>query len=121
MGAWPVSSVSIFEKFLNAVSRIACITTTSDSLQHVADTHFEGGKFADPAEKGIFAAGESTVSLVSEAEATVPYALGSSVQARTVFAGRLVGFEQGTGQGTMLYTVVTNTADRLLTACPGVP
>jgi len=99
----------------------SCITTTANSLQHIVDTHIEGGPFANPAEKGIFAPGESPAGLVSEAESTAPYGLSKSAQARTVFAGRLVGFERSTGQGTMLYTVVTNMADRLLTAYPGVP
>ncbi|MGD1052670.1 MAG: polymorphic toxin-type HINT domain-containing protein [Candidatus Dormibacteria bacterium] len=97
------------------------INSTASALQHIQDTHFEGGPDFDPATKGMFADGESPAQLVADADGTAPYTLQSGALARTVWAGRLVGFEQGTGQGTMVYTVITNAGGRLLTAYPGVP
>jgi RHS repeat-associated protein len=98
------------------------ITRNPSDIEHVMNYHFEAGAFADPAKKSIFARGEDLSSLVDAAEQVTPVAQqGGGTYARIVWAGRMVGFERLTGQGTMTYTVITRADGSLVTAYPGIP
>jgi hypothetical protein len=98
-----------------------CLNASARALQHIQDTHFEDGPDFNPATKGMFTSDEDPAQLIADAADTEPTTLSSGAQARTVWAGRLVGYEQGTGQGTSLYTVISNSAGKVMTAYPGVP
>jgi hypothetical protein len=98
----------------------SCISVSQQDAQHVLDRHFEGGRLADPAKKSIFASGEDVNALAGEASSVPAVPQPNGRYARTVFAGRLVGFERGTGQGTMVFTTITRSDDSLVTAFPGM-
>jgi hypothetical protein len=79
----------------------SCISSAANDVQHVLDRHFEGGALANPLYKSISSNSLTVPNLISDAEAVSPYIQDNGNLAREVFAGRLVGSEQGRGQGTM--------------------
>jgi len=96
------------------------ITITAKGLSHVLATHIIGGAEVT-AGKSIFAAGTNIPELVKAAESVAPVAqAGRGTFVRVVDAGRVVGttFE---GVATSTYTVITNAANELITAFPGLP
>jgi hypothetical protein len=97
------------------------ITQTARRIQHILDRHVERGRLANPALKSIFANGENPADLVSAAESVARTAHTGCYFQRIVFADSLIGCEQGTGQGTFTYTVITNAADHLVTVFLRVP
>jgi hypothetical protein len=101
------------------VHNAGCINASPKAVNHVLETHFEGGAAADIATKSIFAGGQDFASLLSRAETVAPYVQKGGNLVREVFAEGLAGFERGTGQGTMFYTVVTTPRDALVTMFPG--
>jgi hypothetical protein len=71
--------------------------------------------------KSVFSAGEDVKALIVAAEATKPVQQAAGNFERIVDAGRVIGIDRATGQPTTVYTVITNSADKLVTAFPGRP
>lgn len=95
------------------------VEATESGLQHVVDRHFLGGAASEG--KSLFNAGEDAAGLVRAANAVPAQAGANGNLIRVVDAGRVIGIDRATGLPTSTYTVVTNSAGKLVTAFPGRP
>jgi hypothetical protein len=74
--------------------------------------------------KSVFHANQNIpeLELVRQAENAVPVIQPNTGNfARIVDAGKVIGIDRATGQSTTVYTVITNSAGKLVTAFPGRP
>ncbi|MDO8676438.1 MAG: hypothetical protein Q7K16_02180, partial [Candidatus Azambacteria bacterium] len=96
------------------------IKITSDRLQHVFDGHTPEG--IESAGNSIFNKGENIVSLIQQGtqQGIEKQAYGNNFQ-RVFDVGRNIGIDRVTNQQTSIMTVITNKADKLITAFPGRP
>ena len=91
----------------------------SDSrILHVLELHVGQGSPG----KSVFFGGRDEVIALIKAAATHPAALQQNGRLqRVVNAGRMIGIDRATNAPTSTYTVITTTADELVTAFPGMP
>ena len=95
------------------------INLTPRGVSHVLQRHVPGG--SKSAGKSLFGAAEDLPGLISQAEeATATLQPNGNFQ-RVIDAGRPIGIDRASGLPTSLYTVITNAADDLVTAFPGLP
>lgn len=87
-------------------------------LRHVMARHAFGG--ARTAGKSLFSQSENIAKLIRQASSAPRIPQGNRFQ-RTIDAGRQIGIDRATGKPTSIYTVITNSADELVTAFPGRP
>src|SRR5262249_42797728 len=98
----------------------SAIRVTAGGLAHVLARHVAGG--AKTAGKSLFHGGEAeVVSLIREAGSVTRVAQPNGNFARVVDAGGIIGVDRVTGAPTSVYTVITDAAERLVTAFPGKP
>jgi hypothetical protein len=91
------------------------ISITWKALEHIADRHVVGR-----GSQSVFNPGEDILGLLRAAEGLAPvFQRETGNLIRTVDAGRLIGVSKGAQ--TSVYTVVTTTAENLITMFPGVP
>lgn len=122
-----------------ATARSAQSIVTSGTLKAMG--HTAAGELAEralgPFGYGLDAAGEGArvagdiqagvdpdvagARLINAADAVRPVAQRGGNFERVVDAGRTIGIDRATGQPTSIYTVITNSADQLVTAFPGLP
>lgn len=95
------------------------IEVTAARLTKVLEAHTAGGVLS--AGKSLFAAGENVESLIQAANSTSRVAQAGGNFERIVDAGRTIGVDRATGAATSIYTVITDSADRMITTFPGKP
>ena len=96
------------------------ITITTERLAHVLERHTPSGTLAT-LNKSIFSAGEDIVQLIQKAGSVVPTLQANGNLQRVVEAGRTIGLERVTRAATSTYTVISDVANNLITAFPGLP
>jgi hypothetical protein len=95
------------------------IKISSARLQHVIDNHTITG--ITNAGKSIFSSNVNIPDLLSQSSKyTRTLQPGGNYQ-RVVDAGKVIGTDRTTGKSTQIYTVITDSADNLVTAFPGRP
>jgi hypothetical protein len=97
----------------------AGIKVTERGLRHISKRHTAGGERT--AGKSIFKESEDIAVLIRDAESVAPVRQAGGNFQRTRDAGRVIGIDRATGQPTSVYTVITDAADELVTAFPGIP
>jgi len=96
------------------------INITERGLAHVIKRHTQGG--AEAVGRSIFTEGvEGIVNLIRQASVIDPTQQANGNLQRIVDAGRIVGIDRVTDLPTTIYTVITDIANTLVTAFPGVP
>jgi RHS repeat-associated protein len=95
------------------------INISQKSLGHVLTRHTVGG--AENEGNSIFAAAEDIVKLIRVAEGKAPAKQAGGNFERIVDAGRSIGVDRTTSLETSIYTVITDAANNLVTAFPGMP
>lgn len=94
------------------------IEITQSGLRHVVDRHTSDG--SSNAGKSVFYLSESLESLIRDAVYWMPTPSRGNMQ-RVIDAGRPIGIYRSTGKPTNVYTVITTTSGKLVTAFPGPP
>jgi hypothetical protein len=95
------------------------INITDRGLAHVLRRHVIGG--SETSGKSLFAADQDVASLIRQAGSSTPSIQTRGRLAFKVDAGRIIGRDRLTGEGTSTYTVITDANRNLITAFPGVP
>ena len=93
------------------------VKLTGRGVVHVLERHFPLGEKS--VGKSIFHASESVVDLARGADNVTPVLQPNGNLLRVVNAGREIGIDRATGQGTSVYTVITNKLHELVTMFPG--
>jgi RHS repeat-associated protein len=119
-----ISGTGVFRAGIYTLAKGAAeasaIRITTRGLAHVLGRHVAGG--AITAGKSLFHGGEAeVVSLIREAGSVARVAQPNGNFARVVDAGRIIGVDRATGAPKSVYTVITDAAERLVTAFPGKP
>jgi hypothetical protein len=93
------------------------VKLTAKGVVHVLEQHFPLGEKS--VGKSVFHAAESVVDLARGADNVTPVLQPNGNLRRVVNAGREIGIDRATGQGTGVYTVITNKLHELVTMFPG--
>jgi hypothetical protein len=95
------------------------ITISDARLAKVLQAHTAGGLIS--AGKSLFSAGENIEGLIQAAKSVPAVGQAGGNFERIVDAGRIIGTDRATGAATSVYTVITDSANHLVTAFPGRP
>lgn len=95
------------------------IDITESGLDHVFERHLADGALS--AGKSVFYDNVTITRLIADAETAAPVTRANGNLAWTIDAGRAIGIDRATGAATSMYTVLTNSGGRLVTAFPGTP
>jgi hypothetical protein len=120
MAAKLTSKLPLFSYFGKVgVSKLQSISITESGLSHIRARHTING--VDSLGKSIFSEGVNLTELINKGQ-NVPRSLqlGGNYQ-RIVNADRIIGIDRTVGIETNTYTIITNSADELITAFPGRP
>ena len=101
------------------LSRTEAIDITAAGLRHTIRRHTVGG--LESAGKSVFSDPGGVAGLIRGAGSVAPVPQPKGYFARIVDARQLIGINRVTGLPTSQYTVITDSAGRLITAYPGVP